>query len=86
MRFLDAVVSLVRSYKRYKSKRAISRHAPPPPRALLSADRARALLRAGAALGARARPQAPSPLELARQLLQQQPGGGANDSAVGRKA
>ena len=42
----------------------------------LSADRARALIRAGAALDARARPEAPSPLELARQLLQQP--GGAN--------
>ena len=57
---------------------------------LLSAARARALLRAGAALGARARPGAPSPLELARQLLlQPQPpggGGGANDAAAGREA
>ena len=38
---------------------------------LLSAARTRELLRAGAALGARARPGAPSPLELARQLLLQ---------------
>merc|ERR1711938_71872 len=56
---------------------------------LLTAARARELLRAGAALGARARPDAPSPLELARQLLlQPQPpgGGGADDVVAGREA
>ena len=55
---------------------------------LLSAARARELLRAGAALGARARPGAPSPLELARQLLlQPQPAAAAaNDAAAGREA
>jgi len=38
---------------------------------LLSADQAKDMLRAGAALGARARPDAPSPLELAERLAKQ---------------
>ena len=51
---------------------------------LLSAAHARDLLRAGAALEARARPDAPSPLELARQLQQHPDGGAAPGSEAAR--
>lgn len=48
---------------------------------LLTGPQARALLRGGARLGARARSDAPSPIEMARSLMQKPPGTPGRDAA-----